>query len=192
MAVYVNPSSLPVWRAIIGSSLVGITQTETLLCGPEIRGPWPRWPRIKFDSQPCSGFADSPADLGRVFTNAGSENQPVDTAKNCCQSANLLRRAVDEVVHGEACFRLAPVEKIAHVITDSGNPQQAGFFVENIFYLLYREFQVLKEIEDDTGIDASRPCAHAQSIHRREAHARVYTLPSSRHTCWHRSPGEQR
>src|SRR5205085_4912287 len=34
-----SPSSDPVWRAIISSSLVGITQAETLLCGREIRGP---------------------------------------------------------------------------------------------------------------------------------------------------------
>ena len=35
----VNPSSRPVCRAIISSSLVGITQADTLLVGREIRGP---------------------------------------------------------------------------------------------------------------------------------------------------------
>jgi hypothetical protein len=34
-----NPSNCPVCRAIISSSLVGITQAETLLPGREMRGP---------------------------------------------------------------------------------------------------------------------------------------------------------
>ena len=84
---------MPVCRAIISSSLVGITQAETLLSGVEIRGPLPCIRRfVEFDAEPGRTSADSLADLRRVLSDAGGEHQAVDAAEDGRERADLLAR----------------------------------------------------------------------------------------------------
>ena len=71
-ALATNPSSSPVWRAIISSSLVGITHAETLLVAVEIRGPsCVVRVAVEIDAEPRRGVADAAADFGRVLADAG-------------------------------------------------------------------------------------------------------------------------
>ena len=96
------------WRAIISSSLVGITQAETRLPAREIRGP----PlairvRVQVDAEPRRRVADPAADLGRVLADAGGEDERVDAAEHRGERADLLGGAVDEVVDRQLRRRLA-------------------------------------------------------------------------------------
>ena len=70
-----------VWRAIISSSLVGITHTATLLSGVLMRGP-PAWlaAGIERHAQPGRVAADALADRRRVLADARGEDQRVDAA----------------------------------------------------------------------------------------------------------------
>ena len=96
----------PVCRAIISSSLVGITQADTRLPAREIRGPLARvGVGIELDAEPGAGLADPRADLGRVLADAGGEHEAVDAAQRRGERADLLGRAIDEVVHRQPCAR---------------------------------------------------------------------------------------
>ena len=98
-----KPSSSPVCRAIISSSLVGITQADTLLPAVEIRGPLREVGRVvQFDAEPRGGLADAPPDLRGVLADAGGEHQSVDSAQHRRERADFLGGAVHEVVHRQA------------------------------------------------------------------------------------------
>ncbi len=81
--------------------------------------PTPCWPAWRF-AGPCVAFASASssmpshaeasqiraADLRRVLADAGREDQAVDAAQHRRERADLLGRAVDEVVDGEPRRRL--------------------------------------------------------------------------------------
>ena len=165
-------------RAIISSSLVGITHAETLLCGVRDPRAARRHSPPSSSSTPshADASADPLADLGRVLADAGGEHERVDPAEDRGQRADLLRRAVDEVVHGQAGLRLAAAEQVAHVVADAGNPEQPGLLVEDVLDLLDREPELLEQIQHDAGVERARPGAHAQPVHGREAHRGVDAL----------------
>src|SRR5215208_4829444 len=62
--------------------------------------------RVEFQPQPAGSLADAPAYLGRVLADPRGEDQPVHSAQDGGQRADLFGGAVDEVVHGEARFGL--------------------------------------------------------------------------------------
>src|SRR5262249_46014126 len=141
---HLNPSIVPVWRAIISSSLVGITHAETLLWRVDMRGPLPSL-ASKSNSIPnhadsshiprriSGGFSPIPA----VKTDAGSKDQCVDAPERSSQRANFLSRAIDEIVYCETRFRLAATEQIAHIVTDSRDREQTRLLIQNGFYILW-------------------------------------------------------
>ena len=76
---------------------------DTRLPAREIRGPVAGvGVLVELDAEPGRGLADAPADLGGVLADAGGEHEAVDAAQHRGERADLLGRAVDEVVDGEA------------------------------------------------------------------------------------------
>ena len=70
------------WRAIMSSSLVGITQAETLLFCVDIRGPLLVLAAfVKFDPEPGRSLADSLADLRGVLADTRREYESIDSAE---------------------------------------------------------------------------------------------------------------
>ena len=61
--------------------------------------------RVQLDAEPRGGLADAAADLGGVLADAGGEHQRVDPAEHGGERADLLGRAVDEVVDAPAARR---------------------------------------------------------------------------------------
>src|SRR5262249_28085661 len=93
------------------------------------------------------------------------------------ESADLLRGSVDEIVDRQPGRRVAAAKEIAHVVAESGYPNQTRLFVENRFDVLGAEAELLKEIQNDAGIKRAWPSAHAQSVERSKAECRLNALP---------------
>ena len=174
-----RPSSEDVWRAIISSSLVGITHAETRLPGRENRG-------VFFALAAWSTSMPSHADerqmrlriSGRVLADAGGEDERVDAAQHGGEAADLTRRAVDEVVDGQPGGCLRARQQIAHVVADPRDPQQARFLVEDGLHVLGRQLEILEQVEDHAGIDGAGPGAHAESVECGESERAVDALPA--------------
>ena len=92
-------TSSRVWRAIISSSLVGITHAATRLAGVLMRGP----PRrvgvgIELDAEPRGVAADALAQRRAVLADAGGEHDRVEPAERGRERAELAADPVDEEV----------------------------------------------------------------------------------------------
>src|SRR5262249_50086438 len=115
-----RPSSALMWRAIMSSSLVGITHAEVRLCARVIRGP-PRGggPGGGAPGRGRAGPRGAPrADPRRPLADPRAEDERVDPAEHGGEPADLPRGAVDEVVDGQARAGLGAREQVAHVVAD--------------------------------------------------------------------------
>src|SRR5262249_25357840 len=160
--VHLSPSNDPVCRAIISSSLVGITQAETLLQGVDIRGPLPVFASASI-SMP------SHAEASPIRRRISGEFSPMPAVKTspsmpprtAASPADFLCGAIDEVINRQPGFWLAAVKQLAHVITDSGNTKQARLLINDCFHILGREAEALKKIKGNAWIERTRPRTHA-------------------------------
>ena len=64
-------------------------------------------------------------------------------------------------------------DDFSHVAGDAGNPQQAGFFVQQIVEGLSAEIVFAHQVSEYAGIDGARTRAHHQAFQRSEAHGGV-------------------
>ena len=188
------PSSALVCRAIISSSLVGITHAETRLSGGgdprSVRGVGAR---IERHAEPRRRLADAAADLGGVLADPGGEDQRVDAAEHGGERADLLRGLVDEVVDREARRRIGAGEQVAHVVADARDAEQPRLLVEQLLHLGGRAPHRLEEMEDHARIDRARAGAHAEPVERGEAEGAVDALPRpSARRGWRRCRGGRR
>ena len=81
---------------------------------------------------------------------------PSTAAQHCSQGTDLLGRAINEVIHRQTGFGFTPGEQVAHVVTDTGNPEQTRFLVENGLNLFSRQPEALKQIQERRR-DQARP-----------------------------------
>ena len=65
-------------------------------------------------------------------------------------------------------------DDLAHIPGNSGDAEEAGFFVEEIVELLAGERTFAHEIGKDAGTDGARPGSHHETFERSEAHGGVY------------------
>ena len=87
---------------IINSSLVGITQTDTLLPAIEIRGPFRICRFVQFDAKWAEPLANGLAERHRVLSNARREHEGVQPAKNGGIVAPILEHLIDECIQSPA------------------------------------------------------------------------------------------
>src|SRR6185437_8050022 len=121
---------------------------------------------IELNAEPCRRLTDAAADLRGVLSDAGRKYQAIDPAQSCSHSADLLCRAVDEVVDGQASVRFTAGLEISHIVAYSGDAEQARLLVQDSLDLLNREFEVLEKVENCARINRARPCTHAEAIQR--------------------------
>src|SRR5262249_36228348 len=114
-------------------------------------------------------MTNSFSNFGRVLSDTGRKHESIAAAGHSSGWTDLFRYAVNEVIHGEVSSGLASAKQVAHVITDSRNSEQTGFFVEQGLDFFRREVQTLEEMQHYTRIKRTRSCSHAQTVERCEA-----------------------
>ena len=126
----------------------------------------------------------SQADASQIRLRISAEFSPIPAVKTRPSSAaedggkraNLLGGPVDEIVDRQTRHWFAPAEQVSHVVADARDPEQPRLLVEHRLDLFGAEPEVLKEIEDDTGVERSGPCSHAEAVEGREAERTVHAL----------------
>jgi hypothetical protein len=114
-------TSANVCCAIISSSSVGMTHTETRLSAVEMRGPLESFAcPSSFTPSHASLAHSGRADLGGVLTNAGGEHESVQPAEHGRVGAGIFGHRVDEVLHRGDRARIRTLLQHSHVIADAG------------------------------------------------------------------------
>ena len=87
-----------VWRAIINSSLVGMTHAATRLEALEMRGPCSRVRlRVELDAEPGGLAAHALADCDGALADAGGEDERVEPAERRGERAQLAPMRYEEL-----------------------------------------------------------------------------------------------
>ena len=95
-------------RAIISSSLVGITHAETRAPGVLMRGPPAAFAAgVKLDAEPCRVAANAFADGGRVLADAAGEHDRIQPAKRGGERTELAPNAIAKQIDRELRPRIA-------------------------------------------------------------------------------------
>ncbi len=120
-----------VWRAIISSSLVGITQTDDLAVGgADARPAGLVGGRIELDAEPGRVATQALADRRRVLADAGGEDERVQAAGGGGERAELAAEAIAEQLDGEARARVVAREQHPHVARQAGDAEQPRLLVD--------------------------------------------------------------
>ena len=99
-------------RAIISSSLVGITQAAVRLAGgADARAALRVRLRVELDAEPGRLPADALADRRRVLADAGGEDDRVEAAERGGERAELAADPVDEEIDRELRPRVGRLEQ---------------------------------------------------------------------------------
>jgi hypothetical protein len=162
---------MPVCRAMMSSSFVGMTHADTRL--PVARSA----ARVRFASSSSRCRATpmrrrSASDLRGVLADAGGEDQPVDAAEHRRQRADLLGGLVHEVVHREsrAGSLLSSRSRMSLLMPEMPSSPTS---CRARFEILRREPERLDEMQDHAGVDRSRSGPHAEAVERGEAERAV-------------------
>ena len=182
-----------VWEAITASSSVGITHTDGACPSGEMHV-LPRWlasgsmrmPSHARPWQTCWRMSGEFSPMPAVKT------ERVQAAQCRRERADLANDAIDEELDRLGRQGAITGQENAHVVADAGDPQQAGFLVEEVLDPINAPALPEQE-EDHAGIESSAACAHRQPIQRREAHRGIHALAvSSLRRGWRRCRGGRR
>ena len=158
-------------RAIISSSLVGITHAAVRLAAVLMRGPCFAFARrVELDAEPGRLPAHPLADRRRVLADAGGEDDRVEAAERRGERAELAADPVDEEVDGELRPRLGRLEQRAHVARHARDAEQAGLAVDQLLDRPRVHPALVHQVQDDAGVDRPAARPHRQAVDRGEAH----------------------
>ena len=163
--------SARVWRAIIRFSSVRTTQADTGEFRKRNARPMAGISLlIQRYSQPLGVTAHAGTNFRRILADAGRKDDGVEPAQGGDERAEFAPDPIDEQIDRFLGGRLAAREQRAHVAGNAGHAEQAGLIINQPYDRRSIETVLLKQIEDDAGIQRSRPGTHRQSVDRGQSH----------------------
>ncbi|MNL55658.1 hypothetical protein D3C87_1790870 [compost metagenome] len=99
-----------------------------------------------------------------ILTDAGREDDGIETAERCGQPGDLAGDAQGEEVDRFLRLRRVAVEKVAAVGADAGNAEEPGFVVEEVFQFLQRLPLAPQEMQQYAGIERPAARRHRNTI----------------------------
>ena len=118
---------------------------------------------IERDAEPSEPLGNARADAGRVFADAGGEDEGVEALQGGRQHSGVERRRGRRNSRPRMP-RADPARlELAHVVADAGQALQAAIAVKEILHVRCRHALFRDEIEHDAGIELAWPRSHRQA-----------------------------
>ena len=120
--------------------------------------------------------ADCATLYGRVFTDTAGEDDCVYAAHCCCVTAGDFFDLICEHIESELCSVVAfccCVFKVTAVGGNSGNSEEAGFFVHKGFHLCRGKAFFVHDVGYNRRIDAAATGSHYETVKRGKTHGSV-------------------
>src|SRR5262245_28936467 len=132
---------------------------------------------VELKPEPAEALDDRFANAGRVLADSGRENQAVDAAHGGCEHPRRKGDAIDEMVERKLGAGILAFEQIANVVADSGQTFEAALAVKKALHVLRAHPLLIKQIEDDPGVDLAGSRSHRQAVERGETERALHALP---------------
>src|ERR1035437_10143722 len=97
---------------------------------------------------------------GVVFADPSREHDGIETTGCRRKRAEFAHDAVAEKLNSFLGFGLVAGEQGSHILRNTGNAQQTGFFVQELGHFLDPELVVFHEEENQTGVDRTTASTH--------------------------------
>ena len=167
------------WRAIISSSFVGMTQAATRLAGVLIREAFAWFAAVS---------SSMPSQAASLQTRSRSEwlfspMPPVNTiasssAERGGERPELAADAISKELDRDLRIRLDARFERAHVAGDSGYPEQARLLIDELLDGAGVHLQLVHQIKHHPRIEVAATRPHGQPVDRSEAHGARNASPA--------------
>ena len=110
-----------------------------------------------------------------IFANAAGEDDQVDAIEHRDHRGDLLADGLTEHLYRQSCIgvRRSGFDQAPHVAADTGNSQQAGTTIHEVFEHRRIEVLLAHQVDQQAGIEIAAACAHDHAPGRRQTHAGV-------------------
>src|SRR6516164_1983783 len=92
----------------------------------------------------------------------------------------MKRDAITEVLKRKCSARVRARLQLPYIVADAGEALEAALAIKEILHGGTAHLFLLDQVENDTGVDLTRTCAHGQPIERRKSHRAFDAAPAGK------------